>query len=76
MKKKVDTDALANELRNGSAFFRQARERDATVAVIDGPGDQPPSQPVMVGASQPTSRPAGQPRRQSMTLPKEPAPLI
>ncbi len=63
MKKPVNADAIANELREGSAFFRQAREHvtteePAAAASLTADEPTPPvaSQPVRRSASRSASR--------------------
>jgi hypothetical protein len=73
MKKKVNAEAIANELSEGSAFFRQAREQDVVGATGNGPVNQPAvvstSTPVAQLTAETTSRPttasASQSTRQS-----------
>jgi hypothetical protein len=69
MKKKVNADAIASELSEGSAFFRQAREQDGVVAAAALPASQPAAMPVSAPAVQttaaPTSRPTGESASQS-----------
>jgi hypothetical protein len=69
MKKKVNADAIASELAEGSAFFRQAREQDAVVAAVAPPASQPAVMPARAPAIQttaePTSRPASESASQS-----------
>jgi hypothetical protein len=46
MKKKVNADAIASELSEGSAFFRQAREQDGATTAVAMPDNQPAAAPV------------------------------
>src|SRR3712207_5084593 len=65
MKKPVNADAIANELREGSAFFRQAREQVSTeepaTATLTADEPAPPvvAQPVSRSASRSASQSTG-----------------
>ncbi len=65
MKKPLNTDTLASELREGSAFFRQARDQEPVSAMVGESSDQPADEPALRSASQPTSRPTKRPAEQS-----------
>ena len=62
MKKPVNADAIANELREGSAFFRQAREQ---VATAEPTASTPPTSEAAAPVSQSSSRSASRPASQS-----------
>ena len=68
MKKPVNADAIANELREGSAFFRQAREQ---VATAEPTASTPPTSEAAAPVSQSSSRSAGRPASQSTGRPAE-----
>ena len=61
MKKKLDPTAVADEFREGSAFFAQARQQTEPAGEVeDTAGTPPTSQPYDQPAAPPTSRPTGQ----------------
>lgn len=57
MKKPVNADAIANELREGSAFFRQAREHE-TAEEPPTSTAPPTTEPIPIAATAPASQSA------------------
>ena len=77
MKKPVNADAIANELREGSAFFRQAREQVATeepAAAGALTADEPTPSMVDRPANRSAGRSASQSTDPSTTPPAKPTP--
>lgn len=63
-KKPLNAAAIASELHEGSAYFRQAREHDTGGTALADPAQQAESveQPAVQAPSQSTSRPASRPK--------------